>query len=297
MAGVEAGCPPVERWEDIGIFVQRDGTRLVGRRGPPGQIYRHLGLNQFESTPSLLPEGFLEEACAYNNWARMCVWNPAKRRVIPRMPPHPAALGEVFFPDENGGREFAVYVLPLVDGGRIEDGVKSLSVLRVPVDCFVHRDDDHRNPALSWQLPSAAWYQELVLTLERPERVWISHDFIEGQHGCSILVHAAAERYVLIFGMRIVEFQSPERVLLSFSNLDNNDVPYPVALTASRALFLLDLVWVPRAALADPPCSLRSDEDWAGAYVHFYRLGLQGTPLEGVRQLAAEARLAELGDA
>ena len=305
------GCPPVTCWEDIGHFEKEEGdgcvSRLLGRRGSPGCIYKHLALNQFEATESVLPEGFHEKPFAYNSWARMYVWNPAKRRVIPRTPPHPSAVGEVFFPNENGGREFAVFVQPLIDGGRIEDGVAVVSVLRVPRDCFVHRDDDHRDCSLSWQLPSPSWYQELVCSFERPERVWISHDFVEGQHGCSILVHVDTERYVLICGMHIVEFVSTERVIQSFSNLGNNDVPYPVALTASRALFLLDMVWVPRAVFAG--LNLHRDEDWAGAYEqHFYALGLDGgraeigdvasdlpraLPLDGVRQLAAVTTFSE----
>lgn len=243
MAGEER-CPPINRWEDVALFVRDDGagevSRLLGRRGSPGRVFRHLALNQFESAETLVPEGFVEVPRPYDSWARRLVWNPAMRRVVPRTPPHPEAVGELFFPNENGAREFAVYVLPALEGGRIDDGVARVSVLRVPRDSYVHRDDDHRDPSLSWQLPSASWYQEMVLQLDRPERVWISRDFIEGQHGCSILVHAAGDRYVLICGAHVVEFTSPEPVVKSFSNLDNNDVPYPVALTASRVLFLLD---------------------------------------------------------
>jgi hypothetical protein len=293
-------CPPATCWEDIGVFERDEGngnvSRLVGRRGSPGHVYRHLEImNEFEASESLVPEGFREVHRDYDYWARTYIWNPDKHRLIPRTPPHPEAVGQLFFPNENGGRDFAVYVQPTLEGGRIEDGVARVSVLRVPRDRYLHRDDDHRDPSLSWQLPSASWYQELALSLERPERVWVSHDFAEGQHGCSILVHDHADRYVLLCGSHLVEFASPEPVLKSFSNLGNNDVPYPVALTASRVLLLLDMVWLPRSVFASPPLSLLSDEDWAGAYSLFYdweyrtdsgdRLDALALPLDGVRKL------------
>ena len=165
-------CPPPSCWEDIGIFVRDDSSRLVGRRGSPGHIFRHLDLNQFEAFESLVPEGFREEPRSYDWWARTYVWDPAKSRLVPITPPHPEAVGELFFfSNENGAREFAMYIQPALEGGGIEDGVARVSVLRIPRNCYVHREDDHRDYSQSWQLPSAAWYQELAFSLDRPERV------------------------------------------------------------------------------------------------------------------------------
>lgn len=71
------------------------------------------------------------------------------------------------------------------------------------------------------------------------------HPKCKPHHGNSILVEISPQRYVYI-GDTVCEFDAPEPIVAYFSNIGNNDVPYPVAVTENMLLFMLDRKYVAR---------------------------------------------------
>ena len=88
-----------------------------------------------------------------------------------------------------------------------------------------------------------------------------------------MLLELAEEgRYVYVGGSEVYTFTLDEPVVEYFSRVGNSAVPYPVGLTESSALFMLDRVLVARDALVArlPVRGNEGDVDWSDAYTAFY---------------------------
>jgi hypothetical protein len=73
-------------------------------------------------------------------------------------------------------------------------------------------------------------------------------------------------------GEVVYTFESDEPILHYFSQVGNNDVPYPVALGPSKVFFMLDTKIITRAELREP----YDFDHWEGAYSDFYERGSSG---------------------
>lgn len=127
----------------------------------------------------------------------------------------PARSGENFyFTHDNGSRPFMV-----------RSGVEGKVEVYRMAESYCHPDG----------------YVELVAVFQ-PEFVWVGQD--QGRHyefdgklrqesdGNSLLLSLGRGLYVFI-GQSVYQFVSPEPIEFFFSDIGNNDVPYPVALSAS----------------------------------------------------------------
>lgn len=70
-------------------------------------------------------------------------------------------------------------------------------------------------------------------------------------------------------GEVVYTFESDEPILHYFSQVGNNDVPYPVALGPSKVFFMLDTKIIMRAELREP----YDFDHWEASYSDFYERG------------------------
>jgi len=114
-------------------------------------------------------------------------------------------------------------------------------------------------------------------------KVWAGEDRDDAtQLGNSVLLQLAEEgRYVYVGGSEVYTFTLDEAIVEYFSHVGNSAVPYPVGLTESSALFMLDRVLVVRDALAAhlPVRGDGGEVDWSDAYTAFYTREVNTTPL------------------
>jgi hypothetical protein len=99
-----------------------------------------------------------------------------------------------------------------------------------------------------------------------------------GDQNAALLFHLEGLRYLFV-GSEIYEFDSPEPITEFFAKIGNSEVPYPVALTDNKVLFMLDKQYVSRDEFA-------SDTDWADAYGVFYKMeGVTKMDFENVEEI------------
>jgi hypothetical protein len=244
--------------------------KLYGIRGSQDRyIYEwyEYDMNRFSDTESQVPDDYTElnGPCDHSdddddsdddyielrrpskNWISEVMWNPHKTRIQPLLELEPEAEGDRYFVHDNGGRPFMVCIRE-----------NSVSVFRQPESEYLWDEDwdeARENPL---------YYKEHLMTFENPIKIWISHDYFENCHGNTILIQINNTEYVWI-GQHISKFFSNRPIIASYSNLGNNDVPYPVALTDSDILFLLDDVQYSRSDF-----NLQTEMEWADAYMQFY---------------------------
>jgi hypothetical protein len=90
-------------------------------------------------------------------------------------------------------------------------------------------------------------YDESAALRMQYQRLWVGNDPASGVEGRgnTVLLQLTADVYYLIYGRHSRVFRLPanDPVLEYHSRIGNNDVPYPVALTARRTLLLLMDGW------------------------------------------------------
>lgn len=85
-----------------------------------------------------------------------------------------------------------------------------------------------------------------------------------GDENAALLFKIEDNRYLFV-GTEIYEFDAPAPIEKFFAKIGNSAVPYPVALTADDALFMLDKKYVARSEFDE-------DTDWADCYGEFYEM-------------------------
>ena len=265
MAAEQAGPPPINgltrddfAFYDVPVECDEPGVRMTtqmrGIKSRAGYMFLHRGFNQFDTYETEIPANAESVDVPADRWISKYFCDPAKRRLVADRNALPAlASGAAYGTRDNGGMPFVVYVR--------DDGA---SVFRVPSDGYV---------------PSGAWTNDfetdrLFFTDEvasfECRKVWVGKDpDWENLLGNSILLQLKdAQTYVHI-GAEIYSFSLEEPVVEYHSKVGNSCVPYPVGLTESRALFMLDRVSVARESLTQA-VSREGVEDWADAYRAFY---------------------------
>ena len=243
--------PPIKSTKDLVWYewkrVRGNSTvmsSLRGRKGVrDGYMYRNIGMNQFENEETKIPKNYVKMPLKL--WhVKEFWWDPEKTQIV-REKPTEHMVGKTTFTHDNGGRPFLVYY-----------NDAAVSVFRIPTNRYVNVDSDWDDN--EWM------YQERLMTFKNPVKTWLGQDYTEGWHGNSVLVQVSKRKYVYV-GDSIYSFQSHQPIIAYYSNVGNNDVPYPVALTEKRAYFMLDKVWVDRDDF-----SLTTPQQWADSYSQFY---------------------------
>jgi hypothetical protein len=249
----------------------RMSTPLRGVKSREGYMFLHRGFNQFDTSETAIPENAEHKAVPPDEWIAKYFCDPAKRRLTADRNALPAlASGTAYGTRDNGGMPFVVYVR--------DNGV---SVFRMPSDGYL-LDDDWRNDFETDRL----FYTDEVASFQC-DKVWVGEDpdWQEGLGNSLLLRLKDTQTYVHV-GAEIYRFNLQEPVVQYFSKVGNSCVPYPVGLTESRALFMLDRVSVPRESLAQA-VSHEGVEDWADAYRAFYDFEGARTPFDLCEQVCA----------
>lgn len=166
----------------------------------------------------------------------------------------------VYETHDNGGRPFRVCV---------SDNDGAVTVFLVDHDGGNRRTD--ANTPVVWSCP-------------QPARVFIGQQHGEDvvdpvwARGNSILVQMSEHRHCFI-GDTVYEFDSPEPITEYYSQVGNSDVPYPVAVSATKVFFMLDRRLASRHKLSN-------DTPLWDAYSQFYEWREnESEPFEGVMQV------------
>lgn len=105
-------------------------------------------------------------------------------------------------------------------------------------------------------------YTQLIKKYSNVKKVFPGRDYSGyAEHGNTVLIELPQSKYVFV-GESIYEFTG-QPIINYYSYLGPNDVPYPVALSADYAYFMLDKVYISRDEF---PKSI----DWSNAYIAFY---------------------------
>ncbi len=100
---------------------------------------------------------------------------------------------------------------------------------------------------------------------------FVGEDTNCGYHGNSILIQTNDHNYTYV-GSKFYNFRCEEQILSYHSPVGNSGVPYPVAMTDTQALFMLDRVRVPRTRLQGFVNKYLKG-NWADIYEAFYAEG------------------------
>jgi hypothetical protein len=96
---------------------------------------------------------------------------------------------------------------------------------------------------------------------------YITDECGEEADGNTILLHVSGNRYMFV-GPEIYEFTMEDDFVAFYSQLGNNDVPYPIVL-GSRYVYLMldgDHSYIPRELFKGP----MNDIEWGDAYAYYY---------------------------
>ena len=189
------------------------------------------------------------------DWIRKYMSDPTRTHAAPlRVRPK----GELYYTHDNGGRPFAVYI--------DETTVSVYSQVDPAYFVWDHVFEDAAKSKSEWR-----WYFSLAYQAKNVRNIWVGksnpkhncHPKGDWSTGNSILVQVSAHKYVFI-GDTIYSFISREQVTEYYSPVGNNDVPYPVAETATKYLFMLDHVWRTKKGF------IVTQQQHGDLYYHFY---------------------------
>ena len=226
------------------VVAYRVGRKtLVGLKGDEaGSIYANVGFNRFAESATALPEG-AEAVELSARMLRECYFDPTRRRLRPAAATE-LPTGAAFKIVDGEDAPFVAYA-----------GDGACAVYRLPPDGYL--DDRDVTGDLE---RDRLFYTDKVVEIDDPLRVRRGGDPTN-----SLLVHVEDDLFVYV-GSEIFAFTAPSAVEAYVSPLGATDNPYPVAVTQSHVLFLLERAMVPRAAI-EPHLG---DEGWQGAYAVFY---------------------------
>ncbi len=92
-----------------------------------------------------------------------------------------------------------------------------------------------------------------------------------GYNGNSILIQMDDHNYTYV-GSKFYSFRCEEQILSYYSPVGNSGVPYPVAMTDTQALFMLDRIQVPKTNL-EGYVNKYLKGNWTNIYEAFYSQG------------------------
>lgn len=208
-----------------------------------GYYYPHLEINRFAEVAEAIHPKARVRTPPTDYWIKLFFYNPALHRIVPQIPPG-HDNDTLYQTHDNGGRPFFAYVSP----------ENRVSVYRTPSDAYILDEDLENNDEKSL-------YTECILAVNAI-KVWIGKDpSYPDSDGNSILVQD--ESGYIFIGAIVYRFTAADPIQEYFSKIGPNDVPYPVALSATHAFMMVDQKRVPRNRF-------RPNADWLDAYSDYY---------------------------
>jgi len=181
-----------------------------------------------------------------------------------------------FLTHDNGSRAFKVVIA----------SDKSVSIFKIPKnlqtdDIYEMKDKEVKK-----------LYIEKLLEFKNVQKVFV------GKHpgndlkpafadGNSILLHLKGHEYVFI-GDRIYSFQSKEPILNYYSEVGNNDVPYPTAVTENNVFLMIEYVCLPKSVF--PPNIDFSVEAYQYYYGHVGDCKYTGRIMNSARNMTCQKK-------
>jgi len=208
-----------------------ESTLYRGLSASDDMYYPFVKKNIFSSVAKPVESDWELERTYPNDWILRCMFNPDQHHIKRKLPEGHDDDDWVMTHD-NGGRPFVVYISP---------DKTIASVYRKPSNAFLWGEDwDHEN-----ENGMRDYYHELVIRLDI-DKVWIYKEEEEKgswDRGNSLLVLRKDGSYVFI-GDLIYSFRTEEPIEEYTSEVGHSDVPYPVALSSTKAYFVLSCQWV-----------------------------------------------------
>jgi len=194
--------------------------------------------------------------------ARVKSGRPLSSAVAAR-PSRRSETAKIYATHDNGARPYKVEVL---DGGSKVNVYSNGWERKKMEDGSLYdmdRDDiEFQNSKLNSQ-------DKLVISYNDVKKVHVpehkeKHMPAEFGRGNTILLELGDQQTCVVIGDAIKEFPIKDKVIEYFSEIGNNDVPYPVLLGSENVYFLLhDNAFVPRSKFP-------AKQDWKSAYTIFY---------------------------
>lgn len=154
-------------------------------------------------------------------------------------------MGKVYITHDNGQRSFKVSINKGIDVYKSTISDEETFDIHI-----LHLDEKS--------------YESYFIGDQNPDTTDSAHLGKKFFKGNSVLVHIKGRTYLYI-GERIYYFNVPKNEVIQFyfSDIGNNDVPYPVALSGKYAYFMLDQTRVHTS-------KFRPDIVWSQAYSDYY---------------------------
>jgi hypothetical protein len=152
----------------------------------------------------------------------------------------PSRKGRNYMIHDNGGRPFRVHI----------EG-KHITVYKVPEDKMKELDDIFYELSETQQ---RKYYTEKILEFKNVKKIFIGHHPKQSDDslsksfsdGNSILLNIKGLEYVYI-GWLIHAFTTSEPILQYYSEIGNNDVPYPVAVSKNYVYLMAENREIPKS--------------------------------------------------
>jgi len=238
------------------LFLKSKSKLAYGLKGEnTGYYHPWKEFNTFQKRAVKIPKNFRKVKAPKASWIKKYIANPKSKRLT--KPVNFKAYERVHYEIiDNRSTPYIVYV---------SSDKKTVSIYRIPENRYVCNKDWSRNRSSNY-----GYFTKLVKKFRNVRDVFPGVDYKEGMTGNSVLLRINSNTYVYI-GDCIYSFRSDDKITRYFSNMGNNLVPYPVAVTKSNVYFMLDKVCVSMAEFAD--INFSKHKKVADIYTEFYKGG------------------------
>lgn len=201
--------------------------RIIGLDADDQYIYKHISYNNFEKTKTKIPDGY--KSVKYSNkWMQK---NYCGTKTLLKKGKTMHKDFNMYKIHDNGGRPFIVYISK-------SQNKQLVYIYKLPDNTyFPYRKKRSCKIDKRYYTKLIKTYKvDKVFVGEHYGEMWgLPNSFFKGN---SILLKIG-KKYIFI-GYVIMEFTPPEEIYKYYSNIGNNDVPYPVALGKQYVYFLIE---------------------------------------------------------
>ena len=221
----------------------------------PGYYYPFKEFNTFQKTAVKIPKKFRRTKRPKTSFIKKYVANPKSQRLHKPLnfTPYEREHYEI---RDNGTSPYIVYV----NANRT-----TVSIFGIPKNRYVKNSD--------WSTlrsDNYGHFTEIVKRYKNVRDIMPGVDLSEGKTGNSVLIRINQSTYVYI-GDCIYSFKCTESITSYYSNIGNNDVPYPVGVSSSYVYFMLDKVYVSKEEFHET--DFHDPNRVSDIYSEFYKSG------------------------
>ena len=237
------------------FFKKRATTRHYGLKNErKGYYHPWKEFNIFRKNAVKIPKNFSRIKPPKTSWVKKYIANTKSHRISEPTDFTPKEH-EYYEICDNRYTPYVVYV---------NSERTTVSIYRIPKNGYVTNKDWNKNRSKKY-----VYFTELVKRYNNVENIITGIDYKEGMNGNSMLIQSNKNTYVYI-GDCIYSFRPREQITQYFSNMGNNLVPYPVAVSKSYVYFMLDKVYVDKREF--PEVDFSNEEQVADMYTEFYKI-------------------------